>query len=170
VNGTDSTITQTPLFSQTVFNFFYPGYSYPGAISAAGMTTPEFQLTNDSNVVLLTNVLNNGVLRNTGSSTAGNPNGFSSFFTLGGNVVMDFGSYATVAQTQDSNLQVLIPNLYALLCGSNLSTSSNTYTAIKNYVVNNWPVPANATNYQITDRLRSIIQLIVTSPEYSIQK
>src|SRR5262249_6763950 len=45
MNGTDSSLSQTPLSSPTVFNFFFPDYKFPGALASAGLTTPEFQLT-----------------------------------------------------------------------------------------------------------------------------
>ncbi len=43
---------QSPLRSPSVFNFFRPGYVPPGTdMSAAGVTAPEFQITNESSVV-----------------------------------------------------------------------------------------------------------------------
>jgi uncharacterized protein (DUF1800 family) len=42
---------QIPLWSPTVFNFFSPDYSAPGAIAAAGLVSPEFQITTETTVV-----------------------------------------------------------------------------------------------------------------------
>jgi len=42
---------QTPLWSPTVFNFFSPDYTAPGAIAAAGLVSPEFQITTETTVV-----------------------------------------------------------------------------------------------------------------------
>jgi len=42
--GTQANVTQTPLNSTSVFNFFYPDFQYPGPLAKAGMTTPEFQI------------------------------------------------------------------------------------------------------------------------------
>ena len=50
-------LTQTPLNAPTVFNFFYPDYQFPGAISAAGMTTPEFQLSNDTGTMTMNGIV-----------------------------------------------------------------------------------------------------------------
>ncbi len=33
ISYTSSNLNQTPLNSTTVFNFFYPGYQYPGALA-----------------------------------------------------------------------------------------------------------------------------------------
>ena len=50
--GTTSSLSQSPLRSPTVFNFFYPGFEFPGVLASAGLTTPEFQLTSASGVAL----------------------------------------------------------------------------------------------------------------------
>ena len=60
VGKSETNLNQTPLNSTTVFNYFYPDYQYPGEMAQAGMTTPEFQLTNDSNTMNLTNHITSG--------------------------------------------------------------------------------------------------------------
>ena len=35
---------EAPLYAPTVFNFFKPGFAQPGAITAAGLVSPEFQI------------------------------------------------------------------------------------------------------------------------------
>jgi uncharacterized protein (DUF1800 family) len=49
--NTDTQLAQTPMRSPTVFNWFLPGYSPPGAIAAAGLVAPEMQLTTETQVV-----------------------------------------------------------------------------------------------------------------------
>jgi hypothetical protein len=56
-SGNGSTLSQTPLNSPTVFNFYYPDYKYQGILASAGLTTPEFQLTSDTSVALQLNFL-----------------------------------------------------------------------------------------------------------------
>jgi len=46
---------EAPLFSPTVFNFFTPSYARPGPLLAAGLVSPEFQITNEYTIVLLSN-------------------------------------------------------------------------------------------------------------------
>jgi uncharacterized protein (DUF1800 family) len=43
--------------SPTVFNFFTPTYQRAGALSAAGLVVPEFQITNEDTIVLTANDL-----------------------------------------------------------------------------------------------------------------
>jgi uncharacterized protein (DUF1800 family) len=45
-----SRLSQSPLRSPSVFNFFRPGYVAPGTTMTAGKVTPEFQLVNESSV------------------------------------------------------------------------------------------------------------------------
>lgn len=45
LNDTETDLSQTPMRSPTVFNFFEPDYSFPGILAQAGLVTPEFQLT-----------------------------------------------------------------------------------------------------------------------------
>jgi hypothetical protein len=82
--GTTSSLSQSPLRSPTVFNFFYPGYEFPGALASAGLTTPEFQLTTASGVSAQMNFIEGGILNNTG-----NTNGLSSFHGGNGAIVLD---------------------------------------------------------------------------------
>ena len=165
IGYTQSNIIQTPLDSTTVFNFFYPDYQYPGAMAAAGMTTPEFQLTNDSNTMNLTNTITGSIL------SAGNTYGYTSFNSGGGAVVMDLGPYMTAAQTSDSAIPALVDSISTLLTGGNLSSAAR--STIISYVANttNFPYTTGApTNTQMRDRVRAIVHLIVTSAEYAIQK
>src|SRR5439155_11123801 len=95
VNTTDtsstSSLTQTPLRSPTVFNFFFPDYKFPGILASAGLTTPEFQLTSDTEVAHQMNFLYNGIL------VASNPNGLTGFRSGNGAIVLDVGPWMTAA-------------------------------------------------------------------------
>ena len=53
----DDEFGQVPLFSPTVFNFFSPDYSAPGAIALAGLASPEFQITTETTVVEQANTI-----------------------------------------------------------------------------------------------------------------
>src|SRR5204862_8176192 len=48
---------QEPFFSATVFKFFSPDYSGPGAIALAGLASPEFQITTETTVVEQANTI-----------------------------------------------------------------------------------------------------------------
>jgi hypothetical protein len=164
VNATDGggtfSLAQTPLNSPTVFNFFFPDYKYPGALSTAGLTTPEFQLTSDTTVAFQMNFLSGGLFGTTGDNN--NTNGLSSFNNSGGDIYIDIGPWMTSAYAL--NPGNLVDALNSLLCGGNLSAA--TKTQIVNYV-NTLPSTTVANQ---RDRARAVIQLITYSPDYTVQR
>ena len=168
IGSTESTLTQSPLNSPTVFNFFFPNYKYPGTLSNSGTDSPEFQLTTDTNVANLTNSITNMFL----STNNSNANGLSSFNAGNGTVVMDIGDYmATDSQVNNAAIPGLIDTLAYRLVGAPLEAS--TKTTITNFVANNTNFPMTtptASNAQRRDRVRAIIHLIITSAEYAVQK
>ncbi|HEX8280759.1 MAG TPA: DUF1800 family protein, partial [Chthoniobacterales bacterium] len=165
VNSSNSDLGQTPLDSPTVFNFFFPDYKHPGSLAANNITTPEFQLTTDTNVVTLTNAVAASIL------SSANTNGLTSYRTGGNAITMDLSPYMTAAQTSNAAIPALVDKLGDLLTGGQLSAEVK--TAIVSFVANttNFPYTAAApTNTQMRDRVRAIVHLIITSPEYAIQR
>jgi len=165
VGSTNGDLAQTPLSSGSVFNFFSPSYQYPGALAAAGVTTPEFQLTTDSNVVSMTNSLSQMLL------TSGNPNGLNSFRNSGGAIFLDLSPYMTTAYTSDANIPTLITALNNLLMGGTMA--ANVQSAIQGYVANTTNFPYTTptpTATQMRDRVRAVVHLMITSSEYAIQR
>jgi uncharacterized protein (DUF1800 family) len=57
VEGLGFLLGQAPLQSPSVFNFFRPDYAPPGEIAAAGLVSPEMQITNDLTTALTTNIM-----------------------------------------------------------------------------------------------------------------
>ena len=55
-------LLQHPLSAPSVFNFYLPDYRPTGEIAGAGLVAPEFQITNASSVVAVSNVLQAAVL------------------------------------------------------------------------------------------------------------
>jgi hypothetical protein len=168
---TDSTVSgngnlyQTPLRAPTVFNFFYPNYAFPGTLAAAGLTTPEFQLTSDTSAANQMNFLEGGIL-----SDANNTNGLTSFINGGGAIVLDIGSWMTTNYTAGANVPHLVDGLNSLLLAGQLSAAAK--TNIVNYVTNtvNFPFSSPPTQSQMRDRVRAAVHLILNSPDYTIQK
>ncbi len=167
-NNATYNLAQSPLSANTVFNFFFPNYQFPGALSAAGLTTPEFQLTSDTGVALQMNFLEAGILGNTG-----NTNGLSSFSSDGsgnGAIVLDLGPWMTTNFTASANVPALVDNLNAVLLAGQLSAQAK--TNIVNYVTNtvNFPFNTPPTQGQIRDRVRGVVHLLINSPDFTIQK
>lgn len=163
--GTTSSLSQSPLRSPTVFNFFYPGYEFPGALASAGLTTPEFQLTTASGVAAQMNFIEGGILNNTG-----NTNGLSSFTGGNGSIVLDIAPWMTTNFTSNAGIPLLVSNLNTLLAAGQLSYAAQ--TNITGYVANtgNFPFSSPPTQTQMRDRVRAVIHLIACSPDYLIQK
>jgi len=170
VNATDTgaslSLAQTPLNSPTVFNFFFPGYKFPGPLASAGLTTPEFQLTTDTTVAFQMNFLGGGIFTNV-SSVNVNSNGLSSFNNGSGAIVIDLGSYMTSAFTANAGLPGLVDSLNSLLCAGQLSPAAK--TLIVNYVSANWSYTV-PTLPQMRDRVRAVAHLVLTSPDFAIQR
>jgi hypothetical protein len=161
VNATDtgntSSLAQTPLNSPTVFNFFFPGYKFPGALAAAGVTTPEFQLTSDTTVAFQMNFLEGGLLSNTS-----NTNGLSSFNNGGGAIVMDLAPWMTPGYTSNAGIPGLVDALNSLFCAGQLTPAAKTQIV-------NYATTLSGSN-QARDRVRAVVHLIVSSPDFTIQR
>jgi uncharacterized protein (DUF1800 family) len=162
--SSDSDLGQTPLNAPTVFNFFSPDYRYPGTLAANNITTPEFQLTTDTGVVALTNAIAGAIL------SSNNTNGLTSYRSGNNAITMDLSPYMTAAQTSNAAIPALVDKLADLLTGGQMTAEAR--AVIVNFTANttNFPFSATPTNTQMRDRVRAVVHLIVTSPEYAIQK
>ena len=155
-----SSLSQTPLRSPTVFNFFYPNFQFPGPLASAGLTTPEFQLTSDTSVALQMNFLQAGILGN-----GGNTNGLSSYSAGNGAIAIDLGPWLGTNFTADANLGGLVDSLNAVLLAGQLSPGAR--TNIISYVTTNFPT--SSSTWQ-RDRVRAVVHQIVNSPDFTIQR
>jgi uncharacterized protein (DUF1800 family) len=185
LNSTDTYLGQTPLRSPTVFNFFEPDYRFPGLLAEAGLITPEFQITSDTNVVRQSNFIFGGIFSSGSSSTSGSTTGLNSFRDGNGSIAIDLSPWmgnrpsTSLAWTHASNLSSLVDELSTLLLAGQLpSTGTNNYTSNPRVVVNakqllvdyaNTLTDANAT-VQARNRIRAILHLLATSPQFTIQK
>ncbi len=161
----DNDLAQTPLNAPTVFNFFAPDYRFPGTLAANNITTPEFQLTTDTNVVTLTNAIAGAIL------SSNNTNGLTSYRTGSGAITMDLSPYMTSTQTSNVGIPALVDKLADLLTGGQMTPAAK--TVIVNFTANTTNFPFNnptPTNTQMRDRVRAVVHLIVSSPEYAIQR
>jgi hypothetical protein len=173
LGSTESTISQSPLNSPTVFNYFFPDYKFPGTLANTGLDSPEFQLTTDTNVMNLTNSLTNMIIGTGGGN--GNLNGLSSFNNGSGTIVMNIEPYMTNLKTSEAGISGLIDELAILLIGAPLDASPK--TRILNFVnhkngsnVLDYLPYTTPTNLQRRDRVRAVIHLIITSAAYAVQK
>ncbi len=154
---TDLALAQTPLNSPTVFNYFMPDYKFPGAIAAQGITTPEFQLSSETNVMRQMNFIRDGVLMPNHSLASSSFNAGSNALVLDytpwlGNAVdagLGAGTNTTQPWTNDINLRALIDKLSLLFTASQLSAEAR--DIIYNHIISE-------------GRSRSITSINVASP------
>lgn len=143
---------QQPLAAPTVFNFFEPDFSQPGDIAAAGLRSPEFQITGDTQVINSANYLRDTIYRQ--YQPQYDPN----------------GDWIILHPTPDQlaladNPPALVDALNTLLMAGQMSAT------MRSKILDNLAV---ITNSDLTARRKSraaqAIYLIVTSPEFIIQK
>lgn len=140
MDNTDADLAQTPLNAATVFNFFLPDYKFAGTLASQGITTPEFQLTAETNVVRQANFLYNGIFN------PNNTTGISSFKTGTNALVLDLSPWMGLATdsglgagpqpaqvwTSNANLGTLIDRLNTLLLAGQLPATAK--MLIQNFV------------------------------------
>jgi uncharacterized protein (DUF1800 family) len=144
----DYGLSQSPLRSASVFNFFRPGYVPPKtAIAAAGLVAPEFQAHNESSTVGYLNYLADWV---------------SGGFAYG--VVK--GNYSELlALAADAKALVLWMSLH--LSADQLS--DRTLKAIFSSV-SGLPVTTASSNDTKLQRIYAAVVLVMACPEYIVQK
>ncbi len=139
---------QAPMRSPSVFNFYPPEYSQPGAIANGGLASPEFALLNSTFITETTNRFFSDVIyRYQGASN------------LGADIVrIDI----TFEKTLAGDPAALVDHLDLLLVAGQMSA------AMKASVV------SLVTDTSFTDdgerRVVEAIYIIVTSPEFAIQR
>lgn len=143
---TQANLGQYPLSSPSVFNFYAPDYDPPGPIEDAGLVGPEFQVLTSVFAVSLPNTLR--TLIETGAN----------------NFTVTLADQTALA----GNSAALLDNLDLLFTNGTLSAA--TRAAIQRAVDSVTPgmVATGSTLNQTKARLA--VYLIVTSPDYAIQK
>ncbi|MBK1877914.1 DUF1800 family protein [Pelagicoccus mobilis] len=144
IYNTTSSFAQSPLQAPSVFNFYLPDYAPPGAIMDNGLVAPEFSITTEITTVDTANYLHESIDEDVPIwwrySTTVRPN-------LSG----------LMALSSDTN--ALLDELDTLLIAG--SMSSETRSTIKS-VIDPMDDPEH--------RAKTALQLLITSPEFSIQK
>jgi uncharacterized protein (DUF1800 family) len=143
VRNAYNNLAEEAMHSPTVFNFFEPDYSAPGAIAAAGLKSPEFEITTDTTVISIANYLRTAI--------------YGSLGPAGDRITLNLAA----EQTRASDPAGLVDHLNSLLMAGGMS--SNMRTVLINAVTQ---VPATNT----LERVRTAIYLVVNSPEFIVDK
>jgi hypothetical protein len=115
------------------------------------------------------NYLEGGTISTSGGNN-NNTNGLTSFNNGAGAIVLDISPWMTAGLTSNAGIPGLFDQLNTLLCGGQISTGAR--SQIISFVANttNFPLSSPVKNTEMQNRIRSIIHLMVTSPEYTVQR
>ena len=132
----------------SVFNFFEPGYVYPGPLAAAGLVAPEFQITDATSSITFPNLLFN--------YTVSPANLASRNFTT------TYGLDLTAEAALAGNVSALLDRLSSIMCANQMSaaTKARLTTALN----------ALPTTTAAIDRARTAVYLVATSPDGATQR
>jgi uncharacterized protein (DUF1800 family) len=150
LDNADDGLGQSPLLAPSVFNFFSPNYRQPGAIAAAGLVAPEFQITTETSMVGQLNFFAT-LIKNAGYGSGDT------------RLAMDLAPQTTLA----ADPAKLADNLNLLLLDGSMSaglrsTLINTLAAL--------PGPKTGSGSSVSDRVKAALIMISLSPEFAIQK
>ena len=200
LDDVDFGISQGPLQSPTVFNYFHPDFSPPGPVSAGGAVGPEFEITTTTAIASTQNYLGNIVAYsdssngnafntnligrygcNTSLVSSGNPTTASREHCLFGDLSDLYSLYA------DAN--ALFDYLNLVLLGGSLNTTNKAslVTALNAaypstappVLAGNPPTASQISSYNSAvstwqgvkrDRIKGALWLAVHSPEFQIQR
>lgn len=142
-------LAQAALRAQTVFNFFEPDYVLSGDLAAAGLYAPEYQILTDTTAISTPNTFYTYIYNNRSTTDQAQQ-------TIG----LTLDGLVPYAKTP----LALVDQLNLLLCGYSMPPPMATriVTALT-------AMPTNSVAAD-TERVRSAIYLIVTSPEGAVQK
>ena len=158
---------QQPLNSPSVFNYYLPGYSPPGPITAAGLVAPEFQIINASSGTTAPNYFWNAIWDGLARWGVGRDD-YSTYLNLDQEMALNVPP-AAVNDPSPSvaalDPDALIRRLDLVLTGgtlapANLQTIREALVRIGPGSTWDWP----------KKRLKLAIYLIVTSPEFAVQR
>ena len=144
----ESELSQAPLSSPSVFNFFRPSFSQPGEINDRGLVSPEFQILDETAIIKITNRL----LANTLWS-----HNFK-HDTQGQRIAIDISAEMDL----EADREALLDHLDLLMLGGHMSADLR-------YEIN---LLMDARSYEnaASQRVVEAIFLIATSPEAAIQR
>ncbi|QHI98909.1 DUF1800 family protein [Xylophilus rhododendri] len=154
---------QSPLRAPSIFNFFRPGYVPPDTtIATAGLVAPEFQLVNESTVSGYINYMVTVVRYGIYVGAPDKPQ-----ITSDASDSFDLAASYTNELPLATNAQALVARLNLLLAAGQLS--ADTVTLIVN-ALNAIPLTDSSSTSAKLDRIGAAVLLVMSSPEYLVQK
>lgn len=154
---------QAPLSAATVFNFYQPDYVRAGRLAAAGLETPEFQISNENTLVLTINTysrLNYQFVDSSGARYAGNQ-GYDESNSLGAeSVLLHTAAWESLA----TDPAALVERMNQLLMQGLMPDAMR--TTLVNYAS---AIPTSEATYRAR-RVVETADLLFNSPQYAVQR
>ena len=143
IYNTDEPLGQTVMRSPSVFNFFSPNYTAPEKLAKHGVVGPEFQITSETTAISSANYLYNLVYTGLGNGS--------------NKVSLDLSAVQALAGDPTQITNYLNTLLMAGGMSQDMQDTLNSTIA---------SVPSNSP----AERARTAVQVVVTSPEFVVQK
>ena len=169
---------QIPQISPSVFNFYQPGFAQPGRVAAAGLLSPEFQITSETTVINEANHIHAAAFYGTWTSELIDPSQPHNA-TTNPNIIhrSNFSAELAILErtgfTLTQNLNALFDALSLKLLDGRISpalraTLSATFASMPSW----YYTTTNTTDLRNRrlDTVRIAAHIIALSPEYVIQK
>jgi hypothetical protein len=134
-------MAENPLRAPTVFNFFSPDYSLSGPVAAAGLTSPEVEIFNETSAIGGFNFLRTLL--------------YSGYTNGGETLVLDLSQQIPIA----TDPAALVDQLNLLLMANSMSTD------LRTTLLNTLPTISDPTL-----RTKAAIRLIITAPEFLVER
>jgi hypothetical protein len=155
---------QTPLRSPTVFNFFEPEHAFAGESGAAGLVSPEFQITSETTVVNTANWFYELTRRNnTSAATQGAPFTYGQGFAYGDPVKKDVKLDVTAELAVAGNAGALVDRIGLLLMPGQMTP------ALRSLLVNYLNTLPGGTAAERMTRVCEALYLVAVAPECAHQ-
>lgn len=172
--NTDVRLAQTPQSAPSVFNWYLPSYNPGGATGAAGLVAPELQLSTETSVVQAINYHYTVAQVNNGQNVDAL---YGATVALDDNVRLDRTPYETLyeaeitaGKTVPQALATVLDSLDLVLTSGNLKARYGSAAAPnpRSVIIDSGASLAAGTATAV--RVKELLYLLVTSPEFVIQK
>lgn len=149
-------IGQNPMRAPSVFNWFRPDYSPQGVVREAGLLAPEFQIVHEGTTTSWVNFIES----ESRNATTWGRDRMAQYSNVSDYLAADLTAELNLAQ----NPRALVDRLNLLLAANQLSTGTRTT------IVDAISRMSGATTRDRQARVSAAITLVMSSPEYLIQK
>jgi uncharacterized protein (DUF1800 family) len=157
---------QMPLNSPSVFNFFLPSHSPPGPLTAQGLVAPEFQIVNASTAISAPNYFWDSVWGGLNRWGVANPS-----YNVTLNLEQELAMVVPADQTDDDMPAAAPYDPDPLLRRLDLALTGGTLSPVQFQIIREALARVPRPSWQWhREYLRMAIYLVVTSPEFCVQR